>query len=51
MVVCRVVDLLGGLKVFVNNVVCDDWYDLVMIMEVEWDVSLVVNLKFLMFVI
>ncbi len=46
----KAADLLGGLKVLVNNAARDDRHDPATITEAEWDASLAVNLKPLMFV-
>lgn len=43
-------DLLGGLKVLVNNAARDDRHDPATITEAQWDASMAVNLKPLMFV-
>jgi NAD(P)-dependent dehydrogenase (short-subunit alcohol dehydrogenase family) len=43
-------DALGGLRVLINNAARDDRHDPVSISEAEWDESLSVNLKPLMFV-
>lgn len=43
-------EMLGGLKVLVNNAARDDRHDPVTITEAEWDASHAVNLKPLMFV-
>jgi galactose dehydrogenase len=46
----KAAELLGGLKVLVNNAARDDRHDPATITEAEWDASQAVNLKPLMFV-
>ena len=46
----KAADLLGGIKVLVNNAARDDRHDPATISEAEWDASQSVNLKPLMFV-
>lgn len=46
----KAADLLGGLKVLVNNAARDDRHDPATISEAEWDASHAINLKSLMFV-
>ncbi|MCD2172895.1 SDR family NAD(P)-dependent oxidoreductase [Rhizobium sp. C4] len=46
----RAAELLGGIKILVNNAARDDRHDPATISEAEWDASQAVNLKPLMFV-